>query len=77
MSSMKEDKHEIPLADFLRQWRADEGLSRDAAAQLLGVTERNLEHWENGRSASAAVNGLARVAVRGLRARRAMRKRGQ
>lgn len=33
----------------LKQWRADNGLTQEAAAQILGLTEPSLSRYEKGR----------------------------
>ena len=39
----------MTLAEDLRAWRATKGLTREEAAERLGVNWRTLEGWEQGR----------------------------
>ena len=52
------------IADALRAWRAEAGLSQDALAALLGVSRPAVARWERAeRTAPAPGWALRRIAV--------------
>lgn len=46
--SKKKKLEPVSVAQALRQWRKDKGLTRKQAAAELGVNVRTLESWEYG-----------------------------
>ena len=39
-----------PLPQLLRRWRRRYGLTQAGAAEILGVSKRAVENWEQGRA---------------------------
>ncbi|MGQ0529905.1 MAG: helix-turn-helix domain-containing protein [Panacagrimonas sp.] len=56
--------HEVPVSD-VTQARAKSGLSQSQFAQVLGVSTRTLQEWEQGRrKPSGAAQSLLAIAAR-------------